>query len=172
MSRCSSPRRSWRLKVLLRTLQNLLRTEPRSTLDIPSTLWRSSSTTLLQSRTESDSGRFPLTNPRRTAPYWLAPAVPALALFLAVYVPSLAILVVLSFFKFVPGQLPVPGLTLANYGRFILDPYYLGLMLNTLYLAAVASVIAVALSYPLAYSLVRSPGLRRIILPAVTISFF
>lgn len=113
-----------------------------------------------------------MTNPRRTAPYWLAPAVPALALFLAVYVPSLAILAVLSFFKFVPGQLPVPGLTLANYARFILDPYYLGLMLNTLYLAAVASVIAVAMSYPLAYSLVRSPGLRRIILPAVTISFF
>jgi putative spermidine/putrescine transport system permease protein len=98
--------------------------------------------------------------------------VPALLPYLLVYIPALAILVVLSVFHYAPGQWPQAGFTLASYSRFFTTHFYVHLFLSTFTLAAIASVAAVAVSYPLAYSIVRSRRWRRVILPIVTISFF
>lgn len=98
--------------------------------------------------------------------------MPGLVLYLAVYFPSLVIVAVLSFHTYVPGREPVPSFTFANYVRFLADPYYLRILLGSYYLSAIASVLAVIIAYPLAYALVRSVRLRRIILPIVALKFF
>jgi putative spermidine/putrescine transport system permease protein len=105
-------------------------------------------------------------------PTWFLPAVPATLIYCGVYLPALATLCVLSVYHFVPGELPVAGATFKNYTRFLDDSYYLGILKTTLYLSLIASIITVALSFPLAYSIVRSRLGRRVILPIVTLSFF
>jgi len=98
--------------------------------------------------------------------------LPGLALYLFAYVPSLVILVVLSFQTYVPGQQAISAFTFANYARFLTERYYLGILVSSCYLSAVASVIAVVVAYPLAYALIRSPALRQILLPIVALTFF
>jgi putative spermidine/putrescine transport system permease protein len=98
--------------------------------------------------------------------------VPGLILYLITYIPALIVLFFLSFQTYVPGQMYSPLVTLDNYGRFLSDPYYSGLALTSLYLSILASLVSVAIGYPLAYSMVRSSNLRRIILPVVALSFF
>jgi putative spermidine/putrescine transport system permease protein len=98
--------------------------------------------------------------------------VPGLLFYLMAYVPSLAIVAALSFQTYVPGRESLPVFTLANYVRFLADRYYLGILVSSCYLSAVASVIAVVIAYPLAYALIRSAALRPILLPVVALTFF
>lgn len=97
---------------------------------------------------------------------------PGLVVYLAVYVPALVLMCVLSFQRYAPGEMSVPVFTLANYVRFLADRYYLGILVNSCYLSAIASVIAVTIAYPMAYGIVRSPGIRRIVLPVIALTFF
>jgi ABC-type spermidine/putrescine transport system permease subunit I len=113
-----------------------------------------------------------LARKRREIPLWILPLVPGLLLYLAFYVPSLIVLLVLSFYTYVPGSTGVPDFTFSNYSRFFDDSYYTTVLLHTCYLSAIASFIATILGYPLAFHLVRSSKLRRIILPVVALSFF
>jgi putative spermidine/putrescine transport system permease protein len=105
-------------------------------------------------------------------PIRLLPMVPGLVVYLAVYVPALVLMCVLSVQRYVPGQISVPVFTLANYVRFLADRYYLGLLVNSCYLSAIASVIAVTVAYPMAYGIVRSPWIRRLVLPVIALTFF
>jgi ABC-type spermidine/putrescine transport system permease subunit I len=98
--------------------------------------------------------------------------VPGLALFLIAYVPSLLIICVMSFQTHVPGGRPEPTFTLDNYTRFLGDPYYLGLLVKSMALSAIAAVIAVVIAYPVAYLLIRSRRFRIILLPVLALSFF
>ena len=53
------------------------------------------------------------------------------------------------------GQPAPPGLTLANYARFLGDPFYLGTLRATIGLGLSVTVLAMALGYPVAYGLAR-----------------
>lgn len=106
------------------------------------------------------------------APVRLLPMLPGLLVYLAAYVPALVLLAVLSAQTYKPGQISVPVFTFANYVRFLADPYYLGILLSSCYLSAVASVIAVIIAYPIAYGIVRSPGVRQLVLPVIALTFF
>lgn len=103
---------------------------------------------------------------------WLLPALPAVLLYLTTYVPALVALLALGFLTFRPGERPAPPVTLDNYTRFLGDPYYLGVLADTLRIALVSSAIAVVLAYPVAHALVHSARLRPFLIPIVAISFF
>jgi putative spermidine/putrescine transport system permease protein len=49
-----------------------------------------------------------------------------------------------------------PGLTLQNYGAFLTDPFYLGILLRSFYVGGLIVAICVILGYPVAYFLARS----------------
>jgi ABC-type spermidine/putrescine transport system permease subunit I len=63
-------------------------------------------------------------------------------------------------------------LTLDSYFLFLKDPYYREIAATTVYMSAGASVLTVFIAYPIAYAIVRSARLRRVILPIVALSFF
>jgi ABC-type spermidine/putrescine transport system permease subunit I len=87
----------------------------------------------------------------------LAPAVVTLLLFVAALVEFARA----SFVHFAPpGVAPAPGLTLANYAKALTDSLYLGSLLLTIELSAVASVISAVLGFSLAYWIVRTPSAR------------
>jgi putative spermidine/putrescine transport system permease protein len=67
----------------------------------------------------------------------------------------LGLLLAQSLRPLVIGQPAPPGLTLANYARFLGDPFYLATLRATLGLGASVTVLAVALGYPVAYGLAR-----------------
>jgi len=82
-----------------------------------------------------------------------------LALYLVLFLAPMAIVVIESFRQFVPGRIgSATGapLTLANYAE-LLDAAYLGYFFQTLRLSLVASVVTLALSYPLAHHIARRP---------------
>ena len=85
---------------------------------------------------------------------WLA--APLAACLLVWFVLPLALLLSESVRDVVVGQPTPPGLTLANYKRFLLDPFYLGTLRATVVLGATVTILALALAYPVAYGLARS----------------
>jgi len=97
-----------------------------------------------------------LDSPRRgvTTGPWLA--VPLAFCLLIWFVLPLALLLSESLREVVVGQPTPRGLTLANYARFLLDPFYLGTLRATLVLGAVVTALALVLAYPVAYGLARS----------------
>jgi putative spermidine/putrescine transport system permease protein len=89
------------------------------------------------------------------APAWLWLVAP-LGLLLSVwFLLPLALLLSQSFQPLVIGQPAPPGLTLANYVRFLADPFYLGTLRATVGLGAVVTGVAVVLGYPVAFGLAR-----------------
>lgn len=90
---------------------------------------------------------------RVPAAVWLAGP---LALVLGVwFLLPIGLLLSQSFQPLVIGQPAPPGLTLANYVRFLGDPFYLGTLRATLVLGLSVTVLAIALGYPVAYGLAR-----------------
>ncbi|HVM25638.1 MAG TPA: ABC transporter permease [Candidatus Limnocylindrales bacterium] len=95
---------------------------------------------------------------------------PALAWWLVFLV--LPVGIVLGYSLFERGEFGgvVPNLTLDNYGR-ALDPLYTSVLLNSLRMAALATVIALVIGYPVAYFVAtrprrwRTPLLILVILP-------
>ncbi len=80
-----------------------------------------------------------------------------LTLLLGVYfLLPLLLLLSNSFRVVVVGQPTPPGITLANYLRFLGDPFYLGTLRATLVLGISVAVLATLLGYPVAYGLARS----------------
>lgn len=98
---------------------------------------------------------------------WLTPAallLPGALLFLGLIVLPFAELAIESFRPFTPGRIgSVEGApwTLENY-RQLLEPSFLVRVYDTLGISLLAAVLSVALSYPLAYLVVRrmTPGWR------------
>lgn len=108
----------------------------------------------------------------RPVPRWAIPVLPGLILFLAVLIPSIGIIVALSFHTFVPGNRPLAEFTLDNYLRLAEDTYYAGILAKSLAISTLAAAISTLIAYPMAYQLIRSQRMRRIILPTVALSFF
>lgn len=80
-----------------------------------------------------------------------------LVLLLGVYfLLPLALLLSNSFRVVVVGQPTPPGITLANYIRFLGDPFYLGCLWATLFLGISVTIVATLMGYPVAYGLARS----------------
>jgi putative spermidine/putrescine transport system permease protein len=87
----------------------------------------------------------------------------------------LALLLSNSFRVVVVGQPTPPGLTLANYVRFLGDPFYLRALWATLELGLSVTLLATLMGYPVAYGLVRSrhrfkTGLRLLVLAPLLVS--
>ena len=83
--------------------------------------------------------------------------LPTALLILGLLVGPLLYLLSFSLHPPIPGRItPAPGLTFANYGRILTDPFYLAIMLRTLTLALGATSICALLGFPLAYFLWRA----------------
>lgn len=89
---------------------------------------------------------------------------PSTLLVLFVFFGSMAMLFSYSFQRFARARL-IPGFSLDAYGRFFSEPYYLGILVTTLRLAATATAVGLLVAYPTAYALskLRSP---RALIPA------
>ncbi|HWC02339.1 MAG TPA: ABC transporter permease [Methylomirabilota bacterium] len=93
--------------------------------------------------------------PRRR---WL-PALlvgPTLLLLLVAFVAPLGILLVYSFYESRPGGVMIPAFTLAQYRRFLGDPFYLYVLWRTVLLGLWVTAWCIVLGYPLAYVLART----------------
>jgi putative spermidine/putrescine transport system permease protein len=113
-------------------------------------------------------------SPARWTGAWLAAP---LALLLGVFfLLPLLLLLAQSLRPLVIGQPATSsGLTLANYARFLGDPFYLGTLRATLVLGTFVTVLAVAIGYPVAYGLARGrhrgrTALRLLVLAPLLVS--
>jgi putative spermidine/putrescine transport system permease protein len=87
----------------------------------------------------------------------------------------LALLLSQSLQPLVIGQPAPAGLTLANYVRFLGDPFYLGTLRATVVLGGVVTGIAMFLGYPVAWGLARGrhrwrPALRLLVVAPLLVS--
>ena len=96
----------------------------------------------------------PVHRPRALPVVWLtAPLVLLLGIY---FLLPLAFLLSNSFRVIVVGQPTPPGITLANYIRFLGDPFYLGTLWSTFFLGISVTLLATLMGYPVAYGLARS----------------
>lgn len=82
-------------------------------------------------------------------------AFPASLMVLIVMVVPILMLFRYSFNQFDSAAM-IESFTLDNYRRFLDDPYYWNVFLNTLYVAAVCTGLALVLGFPVAYFLAKS----------------
>lgn len=80
---------------------------------------------------------------------------PSLIYLLVLFFVPLGILAAVSVLKFHNGLI-VRELTLEHYVKFLTDPFYLGIMWNTLRVALIVSAVTTLLGYPVAYVLART----------------
>lgn len=96
---------------------------------------------------------------RRRPPHGLGRAVllaPGLAVLLPFFLAPLAIMLTYSFYRFIPGGQQAPAFSAENYGRFLFDGFYQSILLDTLLMGLAVTILSLALSYPLAYTIARS----------------
>jgi putative spermidine/putrescine transport system permease protein len=91
--------------------------------------------------------------PRNVAAYELKLALPLAAFFLVFFLAPLAILAVVSLY----ADAGMTHFGFAQYGKFLLDPFSLGVLASTLWLGAEVTVLCLLLGFPLALVYVRSP---------------
>ncbi|CAH1694297.1 Putative spermidine/putrescine transport system permease protein [Hyphomicrobiales bacterium] len=98
---------------------------------------------------------------RRRAMPWLMLA-PSLALMLYAFVLPMLTFFEYSFYTFRRGKL-IDEFSLATYRRFLFDAYYQTIVLDTLWMAALTTLLALAIGYPLAFALWRleRPWMKR-----------
>ena len=84
------------------------------------------------------------------------PHAPERLLLVPFFFAPLAIMLVYSFHRFIPGGRQEPAFILDNYWRFVSDGFYRGILVDTLLMGAAVTGLALVLSYPLAYTLARS----------------
>ena len=87
---------------------------------------------------------------------WATLMLPSALLLVPFFFAPLAIMLVYSFYRFVPGGRQEPALILDNYWRFVSDAFYRSILVDTLLMSAAVTGLALLLSYPLAYTLARS----------------
>lgn len=102
--------------------------------------------------------RAPGRRPRRTAVLLLLPIAVVLAAF---FITPVTILARYSFFIARPGGEMIPAWVLDNYVRFLGDTFHLGVLWNTVRLGLWVAGVCLALGFPLAYTLARTPSRRR-----------
>jgi putative spermidine/putrescine transport system permease protein len=80
---------------------------------------------------------------------------PTLGILLVFLVGPLLILLVYSFYRYVPGGTMEKTFVLDNYVKFLTDAFNLKVLWNTIKLGAIVTVVDVVLGLPVAYSLAR-----------------
>jgi putative spermidine/putrescine transport system permease protein len=100
--------------------------------------------------------------PRARPLSWLPLLIAPSLLFLAVFflVPYLN-MVRMSFLVKPPDGPYIQQLTLANYGKAILDPFHWRVLLQTFWLSGLTTLLTLLLGYPLAYHLTYAPRRRK-----------
>ena len=108
-------------------------------------------------------GRPALTARLGEAAGWvlLGPNILWLLVFMA---GPLGLLFVISLYGYVPGRGLIETWRIDNYTRFLFDPAYRDVLLNSLILGFAVTLVCVVLAYPLAYTLSRTRGWLRSIL--------
>lgn len=105
------------------------------------------------------------TGTRTAKPFWRRPYVLLLTgpvlLFTAFLVTPLVYMLAVSFFTYKPMEVFTTELTLANYLRFITDPFYRQVLVYTMYLALTVTFFSLLLGYPLSYFLARTQSPRK-----------
>lgn len=91
---------------------------------------------------------------RRLSPAFGLAAPGTLFVVLALLGP-LALMFRYSLNRFVPGQMMVEALTLANYAKFFADSYYQEVLATTLWVSALSTLLCLLAGFPVAYFLVR-----------------
>ncbi len=91
---------------------------------------------------------------RRVSPAFGLAAPGTLFVLLALVAP-LALMFRYSLNRFVPGQLMVEALTLANYQKFFSDSFYQEVLFTTVWVSALSTVLCLLAGFPVAYFLVR-----------------
>jgi putative spermidine/putrescine transport system permease protein len=83
---------------------------------------------------------------------------PSVLLSLAVFWVCMAVLLIMSVYPFLAAG--TPRLTWVAWQRLLGDPFYLGIVGTTLYMAAVVTVLSLLLGYPTAYAIskIQRPG--------------
>jgi putative spermidine/putrescine transport system permease protein len=81
--------------------------------------------------------------------------VPALSVVLLGLFLPLLLMLRYSFNRWAPGELMTAAVTLDNYRRFFADPFYLGVLLRTLWVSLVSTAVCLLLGLPAAYYLSR-----------------
>jgi ABC-type spermidine/putrescine transport system permease subunit I len=92
--------------------------------------------------------------------------LPGLLVFFLLFVLPQAGLLAWSF---QPTGAPGPNPTLDNYARFLGDPHYLGILIQTLVMGIEVTLIALVLGYPLAYWLARTDSRWKTLLLLMTV---
>ncbi|MFG1320607.1 ABC transporter permease [Xanthobacter autotrophicus] len=91
---------------------------------------------------------------RRLSPAFGLAAPGTLFVVLALMGP-LALMFRYSLNRFVPGQMMVEALTLANYSKFFADSYYQEVLATTLWVSGLSTLLCLLAGFPVAYFLVR-----------------
>jgi len=86
--------------------------------------------------------------------------LPVLFLFAFLVVPQLYMLAV-SFFTYKPMEIFTTEITIANYLRFVKDPFYRRVLLYTVWLAFSVTFFSLLLGYPLSYFLARTRSSKK-----------
>lgn len=97
---------------------------------------------------------------RAGAAPWLLLA-PSLVVLIGAFAAPLAILARYSLYRTEPGGVIAPAWVLDHYRRFLLDPFYLRILLTTVELALTVTAVTLVLGYPVAYALARTRSPRR-----------
>jgi putative spermidine/putrescine transport system permease protein len=85
----------------------------------------------------------------------------------------LAILLRYSFNRFEPRRMMVEAFSLDNYVKFFSDPYYTGVLFTTLRVAALCTVVCLAMGLPLAYVLARTQSrFKNVLIMLVVLPLF
>jgi putative spermidine/putrescine transport system permease protein len=106
---------------------------------------------------------------RRNWDVWLL-LLPCLLIFIAFFLIPLLYLFIGSFHPFDSTSGMGEGWTLENYGKFLFDPFYLGVLWNTIRIGLVTTIAALVTGYPVAYHLVQTSGRTRNLLTLLLLS--
>lgn len=119
--------------------------------------------------TTATSSAAPPRGDRRAPRVWLL-AAPLLVVVAVFIVLPYVNIVVMSFRVPSTTQPYLPGFTVGNYVKAFTDPYYFGILVDTLRLALVITLTTLALGYPVAYHLARSNSRWKGVLYALVLS--
>ncbi len=92
--------------------------------------------------------------------HWLL-LMPGIGWLLLFMIAPLGILAVISFKAYQPGHGIVDVWQVANYTKFLTDPFYLSVLWSTLATGASVTLLTLLLGFPLAYALAHSRGWKR-----------
>lgn len=87
---------------------------------------------------------------------WFGLLTPSFLVIGAVLLAPLVLMLVYSFFRFVPGQITDYTLTTENYARIVADSFYFGVVVETVQLGLFVTFLSLVLGYPVAFFLART----------------